>query len=93
LEPAGSKQLDVEVIKLHPGLSRNIEKRTKISCWCKAWWKPVKVCIRKFSPRAFVPWRMAGAVECGVSGGQGDFFAASQPLDTNVKKYSQRYSV
>ncbi|MGM1325567.1 hypothetical protein ACS0TW_05870, partial [Klebsiella michiganensis] len=21
------------------------------------------------------------------------FFAASQPLDTNVKKYSQRYSV
>ncbi|WP_435868244.1 hypothetical protein, partial [Escherichia coli] len=26
-------------------------------------------------------------------GGQGDFFASSQPLDTNVKKYSQRYSV
>ncbi|WP_409173974.1 hypothetical protein, partial [Escherichia coli] len=24
---------------------------------------------------------------------QGDFFASSQPLDTNVKKYSQRYSV
>ncbi|MFO5770475.1 hypothetical protein ACLBQX_26325, partial [Klebsiella pneumoniae] len=24
---------------------------------------------------------------------QGVFFAASQPLDTNVKKYSQRYSV
>ncbi|MEG7483373.1 hypothetical protein V6E22_17305, partial [Citrobacter freundii] len=31
--------------------------------------------------------------ERGVAGGQGDFFAASQPLDTNVKKYSQRYSV
>jgi RNase E specificity factor CsrD len=29
----------------------------------------------------------------GVMGGQGDFFAASQPLDTNVKKYLQRYSV
>ncbi|MEX8924976.1 hypothetical protein AB8I24_21360, partial [Salmonella enterica] len=29
----------------------------------------------------------------GVAGGQGDFFASSQLLDTNVKKYSQRYSV
>ncbi|WP_368274237.1 hypothetical protein, partial [Escherichia coli] len=32
-------------------------------------------------------------IQRGVTGGQGDFFASSQPLDTNVKKYSQRYSV
>ncbi|MFG7479599.1 hypothetical protein ACGL13_24810, partial [Enterobacter hormaechei] len=36
-------------------------------------------------------WQML--TERGVTGGQGDFFAASQPLDTNVKKYLQRYSV
>jgi RNase E specificity factor CsrD len=42
------KQLDVEVIKLHPGLSRNIEKRRKTSCWCRAWWKPVKACRCRF---------------------------------------------
>ncbi len=35
-------------------------------------------------------WRML--TERGVMGGQG-IFAASQPLDTNVKKYLQRYSV
>lgn len=31
--------------------------------------------------------------ERGVAGGQGDFIASSQPLDSNVKKYLQRYSV
>ncbi|MCP6514121.1 RNase E specificity factor CsrD, partial [Klebsiella pneumoniae] len=31
--------------------------------------------------------------QCGVTGGQGEFLAASQPLDTNVKKYSQRDAV
>ncbi|MFO5847794.1 hypothetical protein ACLBP5_26380, partial [Klebsiella pneumoniae] len=31
--------------------------------------------------------------QCDVRGGEGEFFAATQPLDTNVKKYSQRYSV
>ncbi|MDO2018954.1 hypothetical protein Q2410_27160, partial [Escherichia coli] len=36
-------------------------------------------------------WQML--TESGVTGGQGDFVAASQPLDTNVKKYLQRYSV
>jgi RNase E specificity factor CsrD len=32
-------------------------------------------------------------VEMGVAGGQGEYIAASQPLDTGVKKYLQRYSV
>nr|VUD31247.1 lipoprotein [Raoultella sp. NCTC 9187] len=88
------KQLDVEVIKLHPGLSRNIEKRSENQLLvqslveaCKG--MPVQVFATGVRSRS--EWQVLS--QCGVTGGQGEFFAASQPLDTNVKKYSQRYSV
>lgn len=88
------KQLDVEVIKLHQGLSRNIEKRSENQLLvlslveaCKG--MPVQVFATGVRSRS--EWQVLS--QCGVTGGQGEFFAASQPLDTNVKKYSQRYSV
>lgn len=88
------KQLDVEVIKLHSGLSRNIEKRSENQLLvqslveaCKG--MPVQVFATGVLSRS--EWQVLS--QCGVTGGQGEFFAASQPLDTNVKKYSQRYSV
>jgi len=88
------KTLDVELLKLHPGLVRNIEKRTENQLLVQSL---VEACkgtrTRVFATgvRAKSEWQKL--VECGVAGGQGDFFAASQLLDTNVKKYSQRYSV
>ncbi|MDF7759067.1 RNase E specificity factor CsrD [Kosakonia cowanii] len=88
------KALDVELLKLHPGLVRNIEKRTENQLLVQSL---VEACkgtrTRVFATgvRTRGEWQML--VERGVAGGQGDFFAASQPLDTNVKKYSQRYSV
>lgn len=88
------KALDVELLKLHPGLVRNIEKRTENQLLVESL---VEACkgtrTRVFATgvRSRSEWQML--IERGVSGGQGDFIAASQPLDTSVKKYSQSYSV
>ncbi|MEO3990435.1 RNase E specificity factor CsrD [Pseudocitrobacter cyperus] len=88
------KQLEVELIKLDPGLVRNIEKRSQNQLLVQSLVEACKgTTMQVFAPgiRSRSEWQVL--TECGVSGGQGDFFAASQPLDTNVKKYSQRYSV
>ncbi|AKE60289.1 RNase E specificity factor CsrD [Citrobacter farmeri] len=88
------KELNVELIKLHPSLVRNIEKRTENQLLVQSL---VEACsgtstqVYATGVRSRGEWQTLTAR--GVSGGQGDFFAASQPLDTNVKKYSQRYSV
>lgn len=88
------KALDVELLKLHPGLVRNIEKRTENQLLVQSL---VEACkgtrTRVFATgvRSRSEWQTL--IERGVSGGQGDFIAASQPLDTSVKKYSQSYSV
>lgn len=88
------KQFRVEIIKLHPGLVRDIERRTENQLFvqslievCKA--TPTRVFAAGVRTRA--EWQTLSAL--GVSGGQGDFFAASQPVNSNVKKYSQRYRV
>ena len=88
------KELDVELLKLHPGLVRNIEKRTENQLLVQSLVEACKgtrtqVCATGVRSRS--EWQML--TERGVTGGQGDFFASSQPLDTNVKKYLQRYSV
>jgi len=88
------KELDVELIKLHPGLVRNIEKRTENQLFVQSL---VEACngtqtqVFAVGVRTRSEWQTL--VEKGVAGAQGDFFAASEPLDSNVKKYSQRYSV
>lgn len=88
------KDLSVDVIKLHQGLVRNIEKRSENQLLVQSLVEACKgtstqvyatgVCSRS-------EWQVLR--ECGVLGGQGVFFAAVQSLDTRVKKYSQRYSV
>ncbi|MDN8602064.1 RNase E specificity factor CsrD [Citrobacter sp. S2-9] len=88
------KELNVELLKLHPGLVRNIEKRTENQLLVQSL---VEACtgthtqVYATGVRSRSEWHTL--TERGVAGGQGDFFASSQPLDTNVKKYSQRYSV
>ncbi|QCA16753.1 RNase E specificity factor CsrD [Citrobacter freundii] len=88
------KELNVELLKLHPSLVRNIDKRTENQLLVQSL---VEACsgtptqVYATGVRSRSEWRTL--TERGVVGGQGDFFAASQPLDTNVKKYSQRYSV
>lgn len=88
------KELDVELIKLHPSLVRKIEKRTENQLFVQSL---VEACngtqthVFATGVRKRSEWQTL--IEKGVSGAQGDFFAASAPLDSNVKKYSQRYSV
>jgi len=88
------KALDVELLKLHPSLVRNIGERTENQLLVQSL---VEACkgtqTRVFATgiRSKSEWQTL--VERGVAGGQGDFFASSMPLDTEVKKYSQRYSV
>lgn len=88
------KVLDVELIKLHPGLVRNIEKRTENQLFVQSL---VEACngtqTRVFATGVKTRSEWHTLTEKGVSGAQGDFFASSAPLDSNVKKYSQRYSV
>lgn len=88
------KQLDVEIVKLHPGLVRNIEKRSENQLLVQSLVEACKgTSTQVFATglRSRGEWQVLSG--CGVSGGQGDFFSSSQPLDTNLKKYSQRYSV
>lgn len=88
------QELDVELLKLHPGLVRNIEKRTENQLLVQSLveaCKGTQTQVFATGVRARSEWQTLTAR--GVTGGQGDFFAASQPLDTNVKKYLQRYSV
>ncbi|ROP58004.1 RNase E specificity factor CsrD [Enterobacter sp. BIGb0383] len=88
------KQLEVELIKLHPGLVRNIEERPENQLLAQSLVEACKgtpTVVFATGVRTRNEWQTL--TECGLTGGQGDFFASSQPIDTNVKKYSQRYSV
>ncbi|MDE1185519.1 MAG: RNase E specificity factor CsrD [Pantoea sp.] len=88
------KQFPVELIKLDPGLVRNIERRTENQLFvqsllevCKS--TPTQVFAAGVRTRA--EWQMLAGL--GVAGGQGDFFAPSLPVNSNVKKHSQRYRI
>lgn len=88
------KQLEIELIKIDPVLVRDIEKRSQNQLLVQSLVEACKgTSIQVFAAgvRSRSEWQVL--TECGVFGGQGDFFASSQPLDANVKKYSQRYSV
>ncbi|WP_426446169.1 RNase E specificity factor CsrD [Siccibacter colletis] len=88
------KVLNVELIKLDPGLVRNIEKRTENQLFIQSL---VESCsgtqTQLFATGIRTRSEWQTLVEMGVAGGQGEYVAASQPLDTGVKKYLQRYSV
>ncbi|AUX92063.1 RNase E specificity factor CsrD [Mixta gaviniae] len=84
----------VELIKLHPSLVRNIDRRTENQLFVKSL---LEVCrmtptqIFAAGVRTRDEWQTLSAL--GVAGGQGDFFSTSQLVNSNVKKYSQRVRV
>jgi len=88
------RQFQVELIKLHPGLVRNIEKRTENQLFVQSLIESCKHTSTKvFATGVRFKQEWQTLVEMGVAGGQGDFFASSQPVSSDVKKYSQRYRV
>ena len=84
----------VELIKLHPSLVRNIDRRTENQLFVKSL---LEVCrmtptqIFAAGVRTRDEWQTLSVL--GVAGGQGDFFSTSQLVNSNVKKYSQRVRV
>jgi len=88
------KMLDIELIKLHPAIVRNIGKQTENQLFLQSL---VEACngtrahVFASGVRTLSEWQTL--MDNGVAGAQGDFIAAAQLLDNDVKKYSQRYSV
>lgn len=88
------RQFQVGLIKLHPGLVRNIERRTENQLFVQSLLESCKhTSTQVFATGVRFKQEWQTLVELGVTGGQGDFFATSQPVNSNVKKYSQRYRV
>ena len=88
------KQFPLELIKLDPGLVRNIERRTENQLFVQSLLevcKPTATQVFATGVRTRAEWQMLASL--GAAGGQGDLFATSQPVNSNVKKYSQRYSI
>ncbi|SQD01160.1 putative signal transduction protein [Escherichia coli] len=44
------KELNVELLKLHPGWSETLRSERRTCCWFKAWWKPAPGPAPKFTP-------------------------------------------
>ena len=88
------RQLKVRLIKLHPGLVRNIDRRTENQLFVQSLLESCKqTSTQVFAAGVRFREEWQTLVELGVTGGQGDFFSASQPVNSSVKKYSQRYRV
>ncbi|MTD37869.1 RNase E specificity factor CsrD [Erwinia sp. CPCC 100877] len=88
------QELDAEVLKLHPGMVRNIDKRTENQLFVESLveaCKGTRTLVFASGTRTRGEWQTL--LEKGVSGAQGEFFVGSRPLDSNVKKYSRRYPV
>ncbi|WP_192458317.1 RNase E specificity factor CsrD [Musicola keenii] len=88
------KSLQVDVIKLHPGLVRSLDKRLEnqlfISSLVEAC-KGTKAQVFATGVRTREEWHTL--LDKGVLGGQGDRFAASEPVGDTLKKYSSRMCV
>ncbi|WP_033570474.1 RNase E specificity factor CsrD [Dickeya undicola] len=85
------KSLQVEVIKLHPGLVRSLDKRPEnqlfVSSLTEAC-KGTRAQVFAAGVRTREEWQTL--LDKGVCGGQGDLFAASEPVGNTLKKYSPR---
>ncbi|RBP65245.1 diguanylate cyclase/phosphodiesterase [Brenneria salicis ATCC 15712 = DSM 30166] len=88
------KSLPVEMIKLHPGLVRSLERRPENQLFVQSLTEACKgtqTIVFAAGVRTKEEWQTL--LEKGVYGGQGDFFAASLSVGDELKKYSPRYRV
>ena len=83
------RQLPIELIKLHPGLTRNIARRKENQLFVQSLIESCKhTPTQVFATGVRLKQEWQTLVELGVTGGQGDFFASSQLVEQDVKKYS-----
>lgn len=80
----------LEMIKLHPGLAREIDRRAENRLFVQS---VPQACIGTATQvfatgiRTKLEWHTL--MDNGVTGGQGDFFAPIEPLEEMIKKYSR----
>ncbi|HEI8867143.1 TPA: RNase E specificity factor CsrD [Serratia odorifera] len=88
------KSLQVEIVKLHPGLVRSIDKRDENQLFVQSLSSACEgTCARLFAASVRTRSEWQTLKERGIHGGQGDFFASPEPIDVGRKKYSRRYRV
>jgi RNase E specificity factor CsrD len=88
------KVVSPELIKLHPGLVRNIDRRKENQLFVQSLLESCKgTSTQVFAAGVKTRSEWQTLTESGINGGQGDFFAPSQLLTGDMKKYSQRYRV
>ncbi|NIF21450.1 RNase E specificity factor CsrD [Candidatus Pantoea multigeneris] len=88
------RQLPIELIKLDAGLVRNIDRRMENQLFVQSL---LEVCkstgTQLFASGVRTRDEWQALMTLGITGGQGDLFAPSLPVNSNVKKYTQRYRV
>lgn len=88
------KAASPELIKLHPGLVRNIDRRKENQLFVQSLLESCKgTSTQVFAAGVKTRSEWQTLTESGINGGQGEFFAPSQLLTGEMKKYSQRYRV
>ncbi|MEE4408693.1 MULTISPECIES: RNase E specificity factor CsrD [unclassified Serratia (in: enterobacteria)] len=88
------KSLPVEIVKLHPGLVRGIDKRDENQLFVQSLTGACEgTSARVFAASVRTNNEWQTLKERGILGGQGDFFAPPEPIDVGRKKYSRRYRV
>lgn len=88
------KSLPVELVKLHPGLVRNIDKRDENQLFVQSLTgacEGTRAQVFATGVRTRCEWETLK--EKGVLGGQGDFFTPLARVDGKDKKYSRRFHV
>ncbi len=88
------KSLPVELVKLHPGLVRNIDKRDENQLFVQSLTGAcagTRAQVFATGVRTRCEWETLK--EKGVLGGQGDFFTPLARVDGKDKKYSRRFHV
>lgn len=88
------RQLSVELIKLDAGLIRDIDRRTGNQLFVQSLLevcKSTRTQVFATGVRTNTEWQTLFGL--GIAGGQGDFFAPSLPVNSNMKTHSQRYPI
>lgn len=86
------KTLPIEVIKLHPGLVRNIDRRPENQLFVDSLvsaCEGTNIMVMAASVRTNLEWKTL--CSRGVIGGQGEFFASPKKIPTSQEKNTGRY--
>lgn len=87
------KTLQVEIVKLHPGLVRNIDRRVENQLFLRSLTGACEgTNVKVFAASVLTKQEWQALLDNGIRGGQGEFFASPQPISTRInpkKRYTR----